>query len=223
MEVTYKFTLDIVLCLDVSGDNRVPLEGLKNAVEGLGNAMAERYIQEEHIPLRDIRLCLVTFRDFSPGLSETPLECSPFFSLHYNERELIEYLDGMKAEGGGDIPESSLEALAKCFTLPFNERKRDRTAIIFITNALPQPYGTGKEHELYPKDIPSSYDEVLAHIGTFGSNVRILILGPDCPEYRAIESASRYANFITVEPGEMVGLSKPGIVKLVERVAFDAD
>jgi len=224
MQENHKFTVDVLLCIDVTGDNTPFVESFKMAIPGIGAALTEKFVEGRFLHIKDIRVRIIAFRDFEFTGEEdgVPMECSPFFSLKFDENDLIEWVRNMTAGGGGDIPECSLEALAEAYASPFNEREHDRTAILLFTNALPKPYGTGKDHYSYPKDIPESFDELCHRIESFQHRVRTLIVGPECEEYRKIADCSRYVQFIPIEQRFPLRIDQTELIRLIDGVACSA-
>jgi hypothetical protein len=126
--------VDVVFVLDVTRSMQWAIDDLKNGIGTFADTLAKNQL--------DFRLGLVTFQDitnpdekvrvvtFRTGKQD---EESPFTSSATAFRDKVGLL---KAEGGGDIPESSLEALAEASGLPF--RQGASKILLLITDAPPK-------------------------------------------------------------------------------------
>lgn len=64
---------------------------------------------------------------------------SPFFDISKDKDKSLEYIKTLKAAGGGDIPESGLEALWLAMSADYIEHYRYRKIITLFTNAPAHP------------------------------------------------------------------------------------
>ena len=104
------YNVDIVMCIDATG-SMAPIiaEVKKNALsfyEKFFNAM-----NAEGKTVQKLRIKVITFRDFK--VDTQPMVESRFFDLGAGEEaDFARFVEAIEAIGGGDLPESSLEALA---------------------------------------------------------------------------------------------------------------
>ncbi len=120
--------VDVVFVLDVTESMQDEIDGVRDGVSRFAEELGKRAI--------DARVAVLAFRD---DLEEPPeleqrllFDGRPFTSdYHVFRQEVIK----LKASGGGDIPESSLDALASAATLPF--RPKATKVLLLITDAPP--------------------------------------------------------------------------------------
>src|SRR5579872_6898776 len=120
--------VDVVFVLDVTASMQWALNDLKNGIGKFADALSKNQI--------NFRLGLVTFQDLTiPGekVEVIMFGDSPFTADAATFRDKVGLL---KAEGGGDIPESSLEGLTEAVKMPF--RQGTTKMILLITDAPPK-------------------------------------------------------------------------------------
>ena len=168
-------TVDVVMCIDVTGS----MYDIINTVKS--NAIAfydlfKKSCDEEGIILTGLNSQVVAFRD--KNVDASWLDVSPTYSLPEEKSNFDSFVNGLYASGGGDAPESALEALDAAFS------KTDwgvddgyhRQVIILWTDV---PYLVGEAYTDLTTDIvkskwdamPSGRRMILfAPNGTYGSN-----------------------------------------------------
>ena len=122
-------TADVVFVLDVTASMQWAIDDLRNGIGSFARSLEKSNI--------DFRLGLVTFQDITiPGEKITVVQFKggPFTGDSETFREAMA---GLKASGGGDIPETSLEAIAEAVTMPY--RKDATKVLLLITDAPPKP------------------------------------------------------------------------------------
>jgi hypothetical protein len=153
---------DIVFVLDVTSSMQWAIDDLKNGIGRFADTLAKARI--------DYRLALVTFRDITvPGERIdiiTFKDNDPFTAEGDDFREAAGKL---RASGGGDIPESSLEALVEATKLPL--RKSATKVFLLITDAPAKASGT-----TMPATIKALQDAKI-------DSVRLVIQKYDVEEY----------------------------------------
>ncbi|MGN0866482.1 MAG: hypothetical protein ACI4SG_02235 [Oligosphaeraceae bacterium] len=105
-EKKVKGVVDLVFLLDSTGSMQECIDGLKANIKLFFQRLTTK---DEHnqVPVREWRAKVVGFRDYD----DNPLDWlvdNPFTS---HVEDLYAQLDGLVATGGGDIPESMLDAL----------------------------------------------------------------------------------------------------------------
>ena len=105
-------TVDVVMCIDVTGS----MSGIINTVKSNALSFYDLFKQcctEEGIQLSALNTQVIAFRDKNEDSNW--LETSPTYSLPTDRAEYDSFVNGLYADGGGDTPESGLEALQAAF------------------------------------------------------------------------------------------------------------
>ena len=182
------YNVDIVMCIDATG-SMAPIiaEVKKNALsfhEKFINAM-----NAEGKTVQKLRIKVITFRDFK--VDTQPMVESRFFDLGAGEEaDFARFVEAIEAIGGGDLPESSLEALALAIKSDWVKTGAVRRHVIMMyTDASAAPLGEGAGSPGYPADMPSS----LAELGDLWESQemearakRLLIFAPDAEPWSDI-------------------------------------
>jgi hypothetical protein len=110
-----KGIVDIVFLLDVTGSMQPCIDALKTNISTFIDTLTTKNANNEN-PVKDWRAKAVGFRDFEADA--TPYEDNPFVR---DASALKAQLNGLKADGGGDEPESLLDALFKVSSMDQSE------------------------------------------------------------------------------------------------------
>ncbi|MBR5062884.1 MAG: hypothetical protein IKX24_12200 [Prevotella sp.] len=106
-------SVDVVMCIDVTGS----MSGIINTVKRNAISFYDLFKQscdEEEIQLADLNAQVIAFRDKNEDRSW--LQTSSTYSLPEQRSEFDSFVNGLYANGGGDTPESGLEALQAAFS-----------------------------------------------------------------------------------------------------------
>jgi hypothetical protein len=184
------YAVDIVFCVDVTGSMTPILDQVKaNALRFYGDVQSNLTAKGKSID--ELRVRVVAFRDIIAD-GEAALQESPFFELPAEETGFSGFVSGLVAEGGGDAPESGLEALALAMTSPWTTRGDRRRQVMVVwtdqpthslnASALP-PTLAGR----VPADFSALTDLWEDPQGPLGSSSKRLILfAPDGPGWSDI-------------------------------------
>jgi hypothetical protein len=127
--------VDIVFVLDVTESMQPYIDAVKQNIISFARDLAANN--------RDYRLGLVTFEDYV--ISKYPdCNCPYRNTMTSNVHQFIDWVSGLHAGGGGDIPEDQLDALAYAASFPF--RPEAEGIIILVTDAPPHHAGDGSEY-----------------------------------------------------------------------------
>lgn len=139
--------VDIVVVFDITESMGPFIEGMKEATIDFADRLAKAN--------RDYRLGLVTFEDYV--VREEP-------TFTRSAKEFKSWIGALRAGGGGDIPEDSLDALAVASRFPF--RPEAQAVVILITDAPNHFRGDGSEKaNPYGREVTQlTADEAIAEL-----------------------------------------------------------
>lgn len=106
-------TVDVVMCIDVTGSMSDIINTVKNNAIGFYD-LFEQLCAKKEIELNALNAQVVAFRDKNED--ENWLETSPTYSLPSQKEQYNSFVNSLYADGGGDTPESGLEALQTAFS-----------------------------------------------------------------------------------------------------------
>lgn len=187
------FHIDIVICLDVSGDMAAYIDKTRGTIKFLPEGLVE-YMEMEGKSVDKLRVKFITFSDFATEGADAIHE-TKFFDYFEQKEEAFAFIDGVQPKGGGDKAENALEALALAIKSDWTtEGNRRRHVIIMITNAPAHSLQYRSDCEGYPEGMPKD----LAELGDWWEDVdrwyqRILItFAPNVSPWTHMEGWSRY-------------------------------
>lgn len=114
-----QYAVDIVMCIDITGSMNPVLDAVKESSlrfhQRLHGMMASKGKE-----ISQLRLRVVAFRDFGDNPDDA-IEQTGFLRLPEQAAEFERFVRGLRATGGGDYPESGLEALALAVNSPWEK------------------------------------------------------------------------------------------------------
>jgi hypothetical protein len=190
------YAVDLVLCIDVTASMSSVIQTVKQGAltfhERLVRAMAER-----DKPVGALRLRVVAFRDFAEDKVD-PVQIGGFWRLPAEADQFRRFVSRLSASGGGDEPESGLEALALAIGSSWDGgAERRRHVIVVFTDAPAHPLGVGRKARLYPPGMPDDLDALWDRWGRGRGDAavmdpaakRLLIFAPEREPWTAIASS----------------------------------
>ena len=185
------YAVDIVFCIDVTGSMTPILDAVKaNALRFYDDVQANLTAKGKNVD--ELRVRVVAFRDFVAD-GEAALEESPFFALPAERTGFSDFVNGLIAQGGGDAPESGLEAVALAMNSPWTTRgDRRRQVIVVWTDQPAHPLDAVRRSRRscagrVPADFSALTDLWEDPQGPLGSSSKRLILfAPDGPGWSDI-------------------------------------
>lgn len=155
------YSVDIVLCIDATGSMGGLINQTKaNALqfyEDLNGAMSEK-----DKVVDNLRVKVIAFRDYYVDREKSMVE-SPFYSLPDEQEDYAAFVNPLAAEGGGDEPETGLEALSLAIKSDWSSSgDRRRQIIVVWTDASAHPLEANADSKPidYPTDLPKNFDEL---------------------------------------------------------------
>ena len=129
------YAVDIVFGIDVSGSMTPIIDQVKaNALRFYDDVQSNLTAKGKNVD--QLRVRVIAFRDFAAD-GEAALEESPFFTLPDERAGFSEFVNGLVAEGGGDAPESGLEAVALAIDSAWTTTGDRRRQVIVIWTDQP--------------------------------------------------------------------------------------
>ncbi|QXJ22222.1 VWA domain-containing protein [Actinomadura graeca] len=183
-----QYAVDIVLCIDVTDSMWPVLDTVKKSAMSFHRRL-DTVMAEKGKAISQFRLRVIAFRDFGDH-AESAIEQTGFFVFPDQASEFDAFVRGLLPLGGGDLPESGLEALALAIRSPW-ERGLDRRRhiIVMFTDAAAHPLGDPRSRaaHTYPPEIPASLDELFEQWGYASSREalmensakRLVLFAPD--------------------------------------------
>jgi hypothetical protein len=104
------YAVDIVMCIDTTLSMSHILNEVKASALSFHPRLT-RSMAEKGKSISQLRLKAIAFRDFGDDLAE-PIEQTEFLAIPEQAGAYESFVRGLTPTGGGDIPESGLEALA---------------------------------------------------------------------------------------------------------------
>lgn len=192
-----KTVVDIVMVLDGTGSMQNLMDGTKARAMEFHRLIKEALANKGRIA-ENIRVKVIVFRDLydhdAPAFEE-----SEWFVLREDgrgdERDFYDYISSIRATGGGDLPESGLEALHRAmnvdFTVPMQGQKC-RHIIVLMTDdgahALDDPR-RAECGQSYPAGVPASLTELNAQWVSFVNRYeagRLVLLAPQATPWNSV-------------------------------------
>lgn len=159
--------VDIVFCLDATASMEPLIEKVKNLTIGFRKKLEEG-LRSNHRKIAGLRAKVIVFRDYYVD-EDYALEESKFFILPEETQAFQKYVSNIRVGGGGDEPESALEALAVALRSDFvKEGEKRRHIVVLFTDASAHPYEQQKDGvpDCYPKNMFRSINDLFVAWGT---------------------------------------------------------
>ena len=186
------YAVDIVFCIDVTGSMNPIIDAVKANALGFYDDVQANLI-EKGKNVEQLRVRVIAYRDFVAD-GDAALEESAFFPLPAERAGFSEFVNGLIAQGGGDAPESGLEAVALAINSPWTSTgDRRRQVIVVWTDQPAQPL----DPSVLPADLSSRVPADFSALtdlwedeqGLMGSSSKRLILfAPDGPGWSDISA-----------------------------------
>jgi hypothetical protein len=221
-----KYAVDIVMCIDSTGSMGPTLKHVKESAlsfhERLNSVMAEK-----GKAISQLRLRAIAFRDFGHR-AEDAIQQTGFLTFPAQAAEFETFVNALEPTGGGDIPESGLEALALAVQSPWESGlDRRRHVIVLFTDAPAHHLGdpTQTRASTYPSSVPRSMDDLFEQWGYAQSQLarmensakRLLIFAPEASPWTEISEDWNNTLFFPSQAGD--GLEEWEMDEIINTIA----
>jgi len=169
-----QYAVDIVLCVDATLSMYPVLDDVKASALQFHDRLKHEMVKKGKA-ISQLRLKVIAFRDFGDNASDA-IQQTDFLHLPSEAEHFEQFVRGIDASGGGDIPESGLEALALAINSPWEKGlDRRRHVIVMFTDAPAHALGTvGTSAASYPAGIPRTIDELFEQWGYSRSQTAVM-------------------------------------------------
>lgn len=177
------YHVDLALCIDATGSMGPVIKQVKDHALRFHDDVVSELVKVKK-SIDKMRVKVIAFRDFYVDGSRTIQE-SAFFDLPAQSGEFRAFVERISADGGGDEPESGLEALALAMRSQWTrEGDRQRHVIVVWTDASAHPLEKARDMrpDHYPTGVPETFDELTDLWNgqeLSSASRRLLIFAPD--------------------------------------------
>ncbi|WP_400233919.1 vWA domain-containing protein [Methanomethylophilus alvi] len=182
----YSVNVDLVLCIDCTGSMGPVIDMVKkNALTF--HEQITKALEKKDREVEQLRIKVIGFRDLTYG---EDMEESKFFDLPQENEAFEKFVNGLQATGGGDAPETALDAIAYAMKSPWvKEGSKKRHIIMLWTDAPTKMPGEQTLRDDLPKSIAEFrtwYDDPQeAKMNAFAK--RLIVFAPDDPSWDCIQ------------------------------------
>jgi hypothetical protein len=184
------YAVDIVFCIDITGSMSPILDAVKaNALRFYDDVQTNLTAKGKNVD--ELRVRVIAFRDFAAD-GEAAMEESPFYRLPDERSPFSDFVNGLFAEGGGDAPESGLEAVALAMNSEWTSRGDRRRQVVVVwtdqpANPLDPAVVPAELRARVPADFSALTDLWEDTQGPLGaSSKRLILFAPDGPGWSDI-------------------------------------
>jgi von Willebrand factor type A domain len=224
------YHIDVVFCIDVTGSMSPVISTVKTNTQKFADDLITK-LKDDGKVATQIRARVIAFGDCN--VDPNPINASPFYTLLPAEQtsEFTNFVSGLSAAGGGDEPESGLEALAVAMGSDWvQDGDKQRHIIVMFTDASAHPLESrvGAVPGAFASLVPSSLNNLTdgweggQQEGGVSTRLkqaarRLLLFAPDVNPWNAIGDAWAQTVFLPSKAGD--GLSDVEYKTILEVVA----
>lgn len=220
------YAVDIVLCVDATASMGPTLDNVKDSALSFPNRLAQEMTAKGR-GISSLRLKVIAFRDYGDRADDAMSE-SPFFRVPADLDQFEKTVRALRPEGGGDDPESGLEALALALGSDWETGlDRRRHVVVMFTDAPAHPLGDPRQTAAptYPRSVPQSLEALFQQWGTGQSRdarmensaKRLLMFAPEAYPWTDIADDWNNTIFFPSEAGE--GLEEWEMGEIIATIA----
>lgn len=193
------YHVDIVMCIDATGSMGPVIDTVKQSALTFHETFEEKMI-EAGKDINKLRIKVIVFRDLA--VDANAIEESAFFTLPDDKEAFKSFVDNITPSGGGDLPESGLEAISLALKSDWTtEGMKQRHVVLMFTDAAALPLGTGSDKPGYPAGMPADLAQLGAwwegadqtFTGTYKPKAgRLIAFAPNAEPWTSLETWNRY-------------------------------
>jgi len=184
-----QYAVDIVLCIDATGSMRPVIETVKESALSFHGRL-DAVMGEKGKAISQLRLKVIAFRNFCDE-ADNAIQETGFMVFPSQAEEFEKFIRQLEPYGGGDVPESGVDALALAINSPWEKGlDRRRHVIVIFTDAPAHPLGSpaATSTQKYPRQIPRRMSDLFEQWGYARSQTavmensatRLVLFAPDC-------------------------------------------
>jgi hypothetical protein len=216
------YSVDIVFCVDSTGSMSGLIDTVKNNAVRFDEDLA-RTMDEKSKMIDSLRIRVISFRDLYVDETDA-FKTSPFYDLPAQKDEFSTFVNGIHADGGGDEPETGLEALAEAINSDWasgGDKRRQLIVLWTDASAHPLEMGAEKRGSQYPGGMPKNLDELTdmwegqGHMSATAK--RLILYAPDAYPWTDIET--HWSNTIQYASKAGSGLSEVDYGTILDTIA----
>jgi len=221
-----QYAVDIVLCIDATGSMGPVIETVKESALSFHGRL-DAVMGEKGKAISQLRLKVIAFRDFCDEADDAIQETG--FMIFPNQvAEFEKFIRQLTPYGGGDVPESGLEALALAINSAWEKGlDRRRHVIVIFTDAPAHPLGSpaAASKQNYARQIPRSMGDLFEQWGYVRSQKaimensakRLVLFAPDCEPWTGIAEEWNLTMHFPSRAGE--GLEEFEMDQIIQTIA----
>jgi hypothetical protein len=218
------YSVDLVLVIDATGSMAPIIESVKSSAVSF-HADLQKHMREIGKTVDSLRVRVVVFRDYYADSAADSLIASEFFELPSQQHAFTKFLSQIKAMGGGDEPETALEALVVAIRSPWTtEGAKQRQIIVLWTDASAHPLekNAGSKPAGYPDDMPADINALTDLWDGQSSPMnysfkRLLVYSPDVTPWTEI--ANNWENTLHYTSKAGAGLGDRDYKSILDAIA----
>lgn len=184
--------VDIVFAIDATGSMQPLIDKVKSLTLSFREKLEEGLKQNKRT-INTLRIKVIVFRDYYVD-GQDAMEESRFFVLPEEKQDFYNFVSRIGVGGGGDEPESGLEALALALRSNFTqEGDKKRHIIVMFTDASAHPYE--QQQDGTPSNYPANMFRNLGELYEAWGEGQDYLGGVSSSSIRMSRSAKRLVLF----------------------------
>lgn len=218
------YTVDMVFCIDATGSmedtsgssDKIINLVKRNAINFYNDFTGAMNAKDKKV--RQLRVRVVAFRDYLAD-GEHAMLVTDFFLLPQQAAEFEACINSIHADGGGDIPEDGLEALAYAIRSRWTtDGTKKRQVIVVWTDAGTHELGFGSRSPHYPNGMPKSMSELNDWWDDMNLNAkRLVIFAPEAQSWNYI--SQNWDNVVHFPSAAGNGLAEKSYSEILNAIA----